>query len=309
MSAKIKYQPVRFGGYKDIQWLDPVTDLPHSSVPLLASPVASWLSTGFSALTLGVSLYNAFQLHKQQEILETIDLKLDEMNYKIDNIDRKLDAINYSINLLHYKTDLILMITKSIKTDTQQIKDIQKINFQFLDAINHFEKRLSNRQISFDLIKKVEGDIENTFMSLWNTYKPTRNKKTIDIPLPNWVIDKNAEIFSFFQLFNLFLIESHNFLSKYDPLRIKNYISITDDKIIERVNPKESKKEKLLTLSELFEYYNKINSDIQPRLEWLIRLLWEVKQISYTIETSQFISGSNLIIYLPVFDEVIEKIR
>ncbi|MBV6419352.1 MAG: hypothetical protein DAHOPDDO_00568 [Ignavibacteriaceae bacterium] len=308
MSATIKYQPVRFGGYKDIQWLDPLSDLPNPSVPLLATPVATWLSTGFSALTLGVSLYNAFQLHKQQEILETIDLKLDEMNYKLNTIERKLDAINYSINLLHYKTDLIIMITKSIKTDTQQIKDIQKINFQFLDAINHFEKRLSNRQISFDLIKKVEGDIENTFLSLWNTYKPARNKKTNDIPLPNWVIDKNTEIFSFFQLFNLFLIESHNFLSKYNPLKIKNYISITDDKIIERVNPKESKKEQL-TLPQLFEYYNKTNCDLQPRLDWLMRLLWEVKQISYTIETSQLISRSDQTLYLPVFDEVIEKIR
>ncbi|MBK7379314.1 MAG: hypothetical protein IPJ03_09950 [Ignavibacteriales bacterium] len=287
MSETTILRPVTYGPGKIIY--GPPHQCPSEQIGnILATPVSSWLSLGFSAVAAGVSIYNAFQLHQQKIILQAIEQKINLLNYKID--------------VLHYKVDYLIKMVESIKADTSHIRNIQSLEIFFDKAIQHFGEIAKRDQISFNQLKGLEGDIQtalNDFLS--------SNKTKKDIPISNWMIDKSAEVFRFFQIFNLFLIESHNFLCNYDPIETKGYLNINSSNFVLNLNDDDTKQFK--ELIEHQKLYLKTTIEKQPRLKWLLSFLWEVKQSNFILSISSQLNKDNAQINLPVLDDLLPLIN
>jgi len=283
MSETTILRPVTYGHRRIIY--GPQHHCPSDQIKnVLSTPVASWISLGLSAVNVGISIYNAFQLHQQKIILQEIEHKINQLNYKID--------------ILHYKVDYLINMVESIKADTSYIRNIKSLEIFFDKAIQHFGDIVKRDQISFDQLKGLEGDIQTALNDFLLS-----NKAQKDIPISNWMIDKSAEVFRFFQIFNLFLIESHNFLCNYDPIETKGYLKINNANFVINLNKDDA--EQFKDLVEHQKLYLKISGVKQPRLKWLLSFLWEIKQSNYILSVSPQLNNENSQINLPVMDDLL----
>ena len=58
-------------GFRSIEWRPHVCP-PEAASHILTTPATAWLSIGFSAVAAGASIYNAYQLAQQEQMLKHI---------------------------------------------------------------------------------------------------------------------------------------------------------------------------------------------------------------------------------------------
>jgi hypothetical protein len=290
-------------GFQKIIW-EKIADGSNSAGPLL--------SIGFSAISAGVSIYNAYQLAQQKETLNLIAGKLNLMNHKMDSMNRKMDYVSRQIDYVNRKMDYVLVgmehlkdLTTQVLLTTTQIKDLAYVKM-FLDgARDHFEKKLTSGTITSDDFHALDGDLTAALSEVLGSNK--------DAPIPNHFIEKARSVFAFLRAFNIYLVETHNTLNTHNPSTVRRYQTIEDSGyhyFSEVDTAKDSSKKLAGRMSELRNLHLKIKSDKQPRLKWLSAFTWEVRSVIYTLETSGILSGANSqSILLPAFDqEVITRV-
>ncbi len=251
---------------------------------ILATPAAAWLSIGFSAVAAGASIYNAYQLAQQKEMLTNISRQLNILSRKLD----------YVVNAINQLT----LLTNEVLENTRDVKEIAYVKVFFDGALSHFATVLQSRQITLDAVRGLEGDIQATLREV------ASRKGVKDAPIPNWLIEKAKPIYSLFRVLNVFLIELHNRLNEYDPTTMRRYESIDIEQHYLTENSTSKQAKELLTdLVGIHRLYSSTKINKQPRLKWLCALLWEMKLFVFNQLTSDVLNKEETnTVMLPTLD-------
>jgi hypothetical protein len=269
---------------KSIEWRHHICPS-EAATQILTTPATAWLSIGFSAVAAGASIYNAYQLAQQEQMLKQISRQL-------SIVSRKLDYVVNAINQL-------TLLTNEVLENTRDVKEIAYVKVFFDGALGHFGGVLQSRQITLDSVRGLEGDIQATLREV------ASRKGLKDAPIPNWLIEKAKPIYSLFRVLNVFLIESHNRLNEYDPTSMRRYESIdaaqhylTEDPTNEQVA------ELLEDLNNVHRLYSSTKINKQPRLKWLSALLWEMKLFLFNqMSSAVLVKDEPSTVMLPTLDE------
>lgn len=269
-------------GYRMIKWEKAGTST--AAALALTSPAAAFLSVGFGAISAGASLYNTFQLAKQSRVLDSIARKLDLVEFKVDYVTRGIEQLT--------------RLMAEVAENTQDIKEIAYIKVFFDGAREHFEQQLKGRTVSAESIAALAGDIQSTWAQV------TQNRNMKDAPIPNWMVEKAMPVFSFFKVLNVYLIESHNALSGYNPITIRRYFPLEGTPIYLTEEPDSTEAaEMIIGLEKVHKVYHLPSNSKRPRLKWLSAFLWEAKMAQFLLCTSTPLAGQeSRHLELPVID-------
>ncbi len=240
---------------------------------ILSTAAAPWLSVAFSAISSGVSIYNAFQLAKQEKILTRI-------SHKLGIIDKKL-------NCVLGKLDKIRALTEAAFTTIIKIKNLKLLEMFFDNGRILFEERIRENSVSREAILSLMNDTETAWREIVCTARPT------EAPIPDNMIVRACPVFSFLRTLNFYLVEAHNQFNDYDPTVTRRYISIEDPEpcYLNETSDAEKVKDQIDALQSVQRIYKKTTLDKQPRLKWLSAFLWEAKMACFTLSTSSVLES------------------
>ncbi len=250
-------------------------------VSAAVSPVATWLSLGFSAVAAGASVYSAYKLSMQEKQLDAISRDLACVNGKLDGIKRDIDRIHRTLHSIE-------TLTRAILDDIRDVKDATIADVFISGSQQNFRDKVRNGSVSLEALTVFANDIATALSEI----SGNGGKRTGDILIPNWIIDQARPIHAFLSVLNIHLVETHNRLNSYDASMVRRLCSLSEQPVLLTESIQSDEDAHKNRLLQIHGKYSRA-PESQPRLKWLYAYLWEIRLAEFALATSRALSGDD----------------